>query len=130
MTPCDAQQMLQRMGIVGMAQDGYGAFVLATLDRAAVGEKAVPTNETPTRPGAIADEIDAVRCSGQAELGKLHAHRADMQLDGILALDGALAGQAEHHQIIHVSAVLAHLERALDEVVERIEVDQRVELAQ
>ena len=41
-----------------------------------------------------------------------------------------LTAQVEQNEIIHVAAVATHLELALDEVIERVQINERVELRQ
>ena len=123
--------MLKRVRVAGMAQAGNQRLTLAAIDRLAGGEKRVLADEPAASPGAVAHEVDTSGNRRQRHFRERHAEALlDECLDPRTAVDGAVAGEAEQHEVVDIAAVVPHTQLALDEVVQRVQVHQRIELAQ
>lgn len=113
-----------------MAEHGYRAVHPAALKGAAKGVKAVPADESLAGPGAVADEIHAARDGCDGRLGKLQLEPGEEGNDLRPVLRRFITADAEQNEVIHVPAVVPDAKLALDEVIQRVQVDQRVKLAQ
>lgn len=101
------------------------------LEGAAEPVQAVFPDEPASLPGAVADEVDSAPDFLDGRLGQPEPEAALQEGDDPLAVFAALVeGEAEQDEVVDVPDVVPDTEHSLDELVERIEVDQGVELAQ
>src|SRR3990167_9123984 len=118
------------MGAARMAEHGNCALHFAPLEGLSEGIEAMPSHEPLADPGAVSDEVDAAGHPRQGGLRKLEAQPGDKLNDPRFARQQRGARQAEEREVIDVAAVAFDAQHALDEMVERVEIDQRVELRQ
>lgn len=129
MLPDEVEHVRIAGGAACMAEERDHALVGTGQGRPSEPVQAVLANESAGRPGAVADEVGALGRSRDRGPRILEAAFVSQKpLDRPAVLDRLGAGQVEQHQVIDVTAVPADLEGALDELVDRIEVDERVDL--
>ena len=87
-------------------------------------------HEALAGPGAIAHEINATRDAGDGGFGKLQPHAGQEFDDLPPCRQRRLSVDVKQDEIVDISAVALDAQLALDEMIERIEVDQRIKLAQ
>lgn len=117
--------------MAGVAEARYNGFNAPALCGAAKGIEGMLAHESPARPGAIANEIDAVRDSRDGCFRELKVQPLGQEIaDPGAAFDSLSTTQANQQQIIHVARVALHLQLALDEMVQRVQVDKREQLAE
>lgn len=113
-----------------MTQDGRDGIQPPCFERPGEFVQAVLANEPAAGPGAVADEVDAPRGRGNGEFGQLQAQPlAQEAADALQVLLGLIARLVEKDEVIHIPAIHAHTQLTLDELVQRVQVDQRVQLA-
>lgn len=88
-------------------------------------------NETPPSPGSVSNKIHAPARLGDSEFGEFQPEVfGDESLDLLLGAVALSAGQPEQNEVVDVPAIPTDAEFALHEVIEWVEVDQRVDLAE
>lgn len=117
--------------MAGVAEDGNHALDILARDRRAVVVHRALADVAAARPGAVADKVHPAPHRRDGGVRKLKVQAlADKRLDAVARINALLAREPKQHGIINIAAVAAHLELALDVVIQRIEIDQRVELRQ
>ena len=120
--------MSQRAGPHGVTEGRHGALQVTALHGPAKDVEAVLADEPLRAPGSVADEVHPALDLRQREARKLQPHLREERDDPGLVRQERLVGQAEEDEVIDVPAVELRLQHPLDEVVHRVQEDQRVEL--
>lgn len=120
------------MCLSGVAQVRHDRRQAAGLDGAPRFEQAVFAHESGVRPGAEAHEINASARGRDRAAREFELQVVAQELDDPLpVIAGLLAGQSEQNEIVDVAAVAAGgLQLPGDEMVDRVHVDQRIQLRQ
>lgn len=118
------------MGLSGVPLARRNAPEIASFYGLPVGIKAVLTDEATSRPGPVSNEIDAALGLGNCRLRELKAKSAQKINNPVSAINGLSVRQAEQNEVVHITTVAPNSEFALNKMVDRVEIDERVELTQ
>lgn len=114
-----------------MAEQGNDCCQVTDTHSPAELVQAVLANHSTTPPGAVADEVYAAFYLGYGRPGQLQPQLAAQELDDPLpAADALLAGQPDQYKIVHVAHIVPDPQHPLDKVVQRIEINQGIDLTQ
>jgi len=123
--------MTQACRVFGVAQDGDHRFKEPAFGRLRKGVEAVLAHKPGCPPGAVANKVQAALAFVQAVARQAQPKVFAQERNDLCQVANAcLAAFAKDHKIVHVAAVAPGLEHALDKVIKRVQVDQRIHLAQ
>ena len=110
-----------------MAEDGDHGFQFSIARCAGELEQTVFSDEAFAGPSPIANKIDATRSTGQGGLGQFKPQLGLQELnDASLKLKPLIAIEVEEDEVIHVATIALHLQLAFDEMIQWVQVNQRV----
>jgi len=114
-----------------MAEQRHNRSPVAGLNSAPEFVKTVLAYQSPVPPGTIADEIDAMLNFLDSRFGQLQAQVVGQKLNQPFSIVKALLPRkSKQDKIVHVAHVMPDFESTLDIVIQRIEIDQGVQLRQ
>lgn len=114
-----------------MAEQGNDCCQVTDTHSPAELVQAVLANHSTTPPGAVADEVYAAFYLGYGRPGQLKAQLDAQEFNDPLSTVEALRSRhADQHKIIHIPNIMFYPKHAFDEMVKRIKVNQRIDLAE
>ena len=119
------------IGIFSMSQQRVDRFLSRRFYGPAELVEAVLPNERHGPPHAVAAKIDTLPNLLQGDPGQFQPEESPEKFnDRVPQGEAFVPGQPYQHKIVNIPDVVPHLQKALNEMVKGIQVDQREYLAQ